>query len=184
MLPLVPNVRELGAQYSVRLGGVDRVAGYDARIVDILPRDPYRYGYRLWLQQGNQLLLRSAIVDEARRPLEQFMFVALDIGEKPSETDLSPAGNVGSAASPVDEMPITTKPFWNVADAPAGFSSGSHAKAARQRVRVRSIWSTPTASPAFRYTWNRKRSPRRSWPNRLSCTAWSASIRWTPAAST
>jgi len=121
LLPLVPNVRELGAQYSVSLAGVDRVAGYDARIVDILPRDPYRYGYRLWLQQGNQLLLRSAIMDESRRPLEQFMFVTLDIGEKPRETDLSPAGNIGSAASPVDEVPITTKPFWNVAEAPAGF---------------------------------------------------------------
>ncbi|HEV7490629.1 MAG TPA: MucB/RseB C-terminal domain-containing protein [Rhodanobacteraceae bacterium] len=121
LLPLVPNIRELGAQYSVNLAGVDRVAGYDARIVDIVPRDPYRYGYRLWVQQGNQLLLRSAVVDGARRPLAQFMFVALDIGAKPSETDLTPTGNVGSAASPMDETTITTKPFWNVADAPAGF---------------------------------------------------------------
>ncbi len=121
LLPLVPNVRELSAQYSLRLGGVDRVAGYDARIVDILPRDPYRYGYRLWLQQGDQLLLRSAIVDAARRPLEQFMFVALDIGEKPRETDLSPGGNISSAASPADEVAMTTRPYWNVADAPAGF---------------------------------------------------------------
>jgi len=121
LLPLVPNVRELGAQYSVSLAGVDRVAGYDARIVDVVPRDPYRYGYRLWLQQGNQLPLRSAIVDEARRPLEQFMFVALEIGEKPSETDLAATGNLASAASPVDEVPVTTKPFWNITDAPAGF---------------------------------------------------------------
>ena len=121
LLPLVPNIRELGAQYSVKLAGVDRVAGYDARIVDIVPRDPYRYGYRLWLQQENQLLLRSAVLDGARRPLEQFMFVALDVGAKPSETDLTPAGNITDAASPMDEMPITTKPFWNVADAPAGF---------------------------------------------------------------
>ena len=121
LLPLVPNVRALGAQYSVRLAGEDRVAGYDARIVDILPRDPYRYGYRLWLQHGNQLLLRSVVLDETRRPIEQFMFVALDVGVKPRETDLVPAGNVGNAASPVDEVPITTKSFWNVANAPAGF---------------------------------------------------------------
>jgi sigma-E factor negative regulatory protein RseB len=121
LLPLVPNVRTLGEQYSVTVSGSDRVAGYDARIVEISPRDPYRYGYRLWLQDGNALLLRSAVLDAARRPLEQFMFVALDVGAKPSETDLSPAGNVGNAASPADEVAITAKPLWSVAGAPAGF---------------------------------------------------------------
>ncbi len=121
LLPLVPNVGALGAQYSVTAAGADRVAGYEARIVDISPRDPYRYGYRLWLQQGNQLLLRSAVLDAARRPLEQFMFVSLDIGARPSETDLLPTGNVGNAASPSDEVAIPAKPLWTVAAAPAGF---------------------------------------------------------------
>jgi sigma-E factor negative regulatory protein RseB len=121
LLPLVPNVRELGAQYSVTIAGDDRVAGYDARIVDISPRDPYRYGYRLWLQQGSQLLLRSAVFDAARRPLEQFMFVALDVGAKPSETDLLPTGSIGGALAPADETAVAAKPFWNVVDAPAGF---------------------------------------------------------------
>ena len=121
LLPLVPNVRELGEQYSVSAVGSDRVAGYAARVVELAPRDPYRYGYRLWLAEGNQLLLRSAVLDAARRPLEQFMFVALDIGSKPSETELAPAGDIGSAAAPVDEVATTTKPLWRIAEAPAGF---------------------------------------------------------------
>jgi sigma-E factor negative regulatory protein RseB len=121
LLPLVPDVRKLGAQYSVAMGGVERVAGYEARIVDISPRDPYRYGYRLWLQQDNQLLLRSAIVDAARRPIEQFMFVALDIGAKPSETDLLPMENIAGAALPTDEVQVTTDLLWTVTAAPAGF---------------------------------------------------------------
>jgi sigma-E factor negative regulatory protein RseB len=121
LLPLVPNVRELGAQYGVTIVGEDRVAGYDARIVDIAPRDPYRYGYRLWLQKDNQLLLRSAVYDAARRPLEQLMFVALDVGTRPNETDLSPSNNVAGAVSPDDEIPITSKPAWIIASPPAGF---------------------------------------------------------------
>jgi len=120
LLPLVPDVRKLGPQYSVATAGIDRVAGYDARIVDISPRDPYRYGYRLWLQKDNQLLLRSAVVDAARRPLEQFMFVALDIGAKPSETDLLPTQNIDGAASPTEEVQVNTTLLWTVA-APAGF---------------------------------------------------------------
>lgn len=120
LLPLTPNVRELGPEYSVALAGVDRVAGYEASVVDIVPRDPYRYGYRLWLQRDNQLLLRSAVLDAARRPLEQFMFVALDVGAKPNETDLLPAETVAGAVSPSDDVQVNAKPIWLV-EAPAGF---------------------------------------------------------------
>ncbi len=121
LLPLVPNVRELGDEYALTTAGEDRVAGYDARIVDISPRDPYRYGYRLWLQKDNQLLLRSAVVDAARRPLEQFMFVALDVGTRPSETDLVPSGATAGAAAPADEMPLATRSAWDIANLPPGF---------------------------------------------------------------
>ncbi len=121
LLPLVPNVGELGAEYAVALAGEDRVAGYEARIVEISPRDPYRYGYRLWLQKDNQLLLRSAVFDAARRPLEQFMFVALDVGARPSETDLVPSGDVAEAVAPGDEVPLASRPLWNIANVPPGF---------------------------------------------------------------
>jgi len=121
LLPLVPNVRGLSAQYSVTAGGEDRVAGYVVRVVDIAPRDQYRYGYRLWLQRDTQLPLRSAILDAAQRPLEQFMFVALDVGAKPSETDLLPGESLDSAASPTAGERINAKPRWTVPQAPAGF---------------------------------------------------------------
>ena len=121
LLPLMPNVRELGEQYSIGAAGADRVAGYDARVIELAPRDPYRYGYRLWLERNSQLLLRSAVLDAARRPLEQFMFVALDIGSKPTETELSATGDLGSASAPSGEVAVTAKPLWRIADAPAGF---------------------------------------------------------------
>jgi sigma-E factor negative regulatory protein RseB len=122
LLPLVPDLDNLGAQYGVTLGGADRVAGYDARIVDIVPRDPFRYGYRLWLQRDNQLVLRSAVLDVARHPIAEFMFVALDIGAKPSETDLAPAVDVGGAVAAGDtESPAGTTPHWLVSSAPPGF---------------------------------------------------------------
>jgi sigma-E factor negative regulatory protein RseB len=121
LLPLVPNVKDLGEEYAVETAGEDRVAGYDARIVEISPRDPYRYGYRLWLSKDNQLLLRSVVVDAAKRPLEQFMFVSLDVGTRPSETDLAPSGDTAGAAAPADEMPLATRPAWNIANMPPGF---------------------------------------------------------------
>jgi sigma-E factor negative regulatory protein RseB len=120
LLPLSPNVRELGAEYAVAVAGTDRVAGYDASIVDIVPRDPYRYGYRLWLSRDNALLLRSAVVDAKRRPLAEFMFVALDVGTKPSEADLAPAEAIVNAVTAGAGNEAAAKPAWRV-EAPAGF---------------------------------------------------------------
>jgi sigma-E factor negative regulatory protein RseB len=121
LLPLVPNVREIGEQYDVTDVGVDRVAGYDARVVDISPRDGFRYGYRLWLQEDGDMLLRSAVLDAAHHPLEQFMFVALEVGARPDAADLMPAGEVRGAATPPSEVPVETRPLWRVVQAPAGF---------------------------------------------------------------
>lgn len=121
LLPLVPNAGSLGAQYRATAGGEDRIAGFSARIVDIVPRDPYRYGYRLWLERDSQLLLRSAVMDASRRPLEQFMFVALDVGAKPRETDLLPSETAQEALQPADEVDVGAQSRWRVKNLPAGF---------------------------------------------------------------
>lgn len=122
LLPLVPDAynRGFGTQYSLGLAGEDRVAGYRARIVEIRPRDAYRYGYRLWLEEDSNLPLRSAVVDPAQRVLEQFVFVTLDIHVKPKAGDLASAASAGAASAP-DEVPLNSVPRWRVADPPPGF---------------------------------------------------------------
>ena len=122
LLPLIPDTRGAGfaGLYSLSIGGTDRVAGYAAQIVDIVARDAYRYGYRLWLDANSRLPLRSAIVDGARHPLEQFMFVTLDIGAKPRQSDLAP-GDVATSAAAPPEAPLGGPTQWRVADLPPGF---------------------------------------------------------------
>ncbi|MFC4821516.1 MucB/RseB C-terminal domain-containing protein [Dokdonella ginsengisoli] len=123
LLPLVPDTGGSGFSklYAVQFAGEERVAGYRARVVDILPRDGYRYGYRLWLEADSSLPLRSAVIDSSRRMLEQFMFVSLDINAKPKSSDLAPSANVGVGSAP-DEVPLSAPPRWRVADAPPGFA--------------------------------------------------------------
>ncbi len=122
LLPLTPDTRGafFSKYYALNVAGQDRIAGYGARVVTISPRDAYRYGYRLWLDENTNLPLRSELVDGARRPLEQFMFVALDIGAKPKESDLQSSVDSGISAPP-EELPLTTPPRWRVADLPPGF---------------------------------------------------------------
>lgn len=122
LLPLIPDTRGRKFQrfYAVGLGGEDRVAGYGARVVDIAPRDGYRYGYRLWLEQDSKLPLRSALVDAAGREVEQFMFVALDIHAPLKAGEFSLAGSPGAGAAS-DEVPLGAPPRWQVSDLPPGF---------------------------------------------------------------
>lgn len=122
LLPLTPDVSALASSafYAASLAGTDRVAGYRARIVEISARDGYRYGYRLWLDEDSHLLLRSALLDSARRTLDQFMFVALDVGAKPKESDLQASSNTGISA-PAEEAVLPGSPQWRVTDPPPGF---------------------------------------------------------------
>ncbi len=122
LLPLVPDVSgaSFAKLYSVETALEDRVAGYRTRMVKIVPRDAYRYGYHLWLEDATKLPLRSVVVDAAQHDLEQFMFVALDIGAKPKDSDLVPSGSTDGMTAPAETV-LVGAPQWRVADAPAGF---------------------------------------------------------------
>ncbi len=52
----------------------DRVAGRYTRVIDIKPLDDYRYGYRFWVDEQTDLLLRSVMSDERGNVVEQVLF--------------------------------------------------------------------------------------------------------------
>lgn len=127
--------RELGGlenQYSFTLEGKDRVAGVEARVVTIKPRDSFRYGYRLWLDQRNGMLLRSALLDDKGYPIEQLMFTDLQIKPHVDETSFklpaSPATTESPSSPPssiANLTPLTGTPIeqsaWSVTRLPEGF---------------------------------------------------------------
>jgi sigma-E factor negative regulatory protein RseB len=85
------NLDRLPASYDLRMEGPDRVAGRDARVIAIVPRDGYRYGHRLWLDETTHLLLKSSLLDEQGQVVEQVMFTSLDLPEKIPDSALLPA---------------------------------------------------------------------------------------------
>lgn len=68
----------VGAWYQPELLGEDRVAGYPAVVIALEPRDDHRFGYRLWMEKGTGLLLKSH-VREQQEVLERFQFTMLEI---------------------------------------------------------------------------------------------------------
>lgn len=55
--------------------------GRKALSFEIRPRDRYRYGYRLWMDEASGMLLKAQLIDIYRNVAEQLMFVSIDLPE-------------------------------------------------------------------------------------------------------
>ena len=60
--------------YSARLVGADRVAGVDADVLLLEPRDRMRFGYRVWSERESGLVVKLQTLDTDGRVLEQAAF--------------------------------------------------------------------------------------------------------------
>jgi sigma-E factor negative regulatory protein RseB len=69
--------------YEVHPQGAQRVAGHEANLLVVKPRDNLRYGYRLWADQASGLLLRADVIGEHNEVLESSAFSDVVIGVKP-----------------------------------------------------------------------------------------------------
>jgi sigma-E factor negative regulatory protein RseB len=77
--------------YDLGLHEGERVAGRGTRRVTVMPRDGYRYGYRLWVDVDSGFLLKSELVDGSGHALEQIVYTSLTLPEKIPDHDLRPA---------------------------------------------------------------------------------------------
>ncbi len=55
--------------------------GRDALSFEIRPRDKFRYGYRLWMDESTGMLLKAQLIDIYRNVAEQLMFVSIRLPE-------------------------------------------------------------------------------------------------------
>lgn len=65
--------------YGVRPVGAERVAGFDAWVVDFLPKDALRYGYRIWSEKATGLVVKLQTRDASAQVLEQVAFTELQL---------------------------------------------------------------------------------------------------------
>lgn len=117
---------ELEKNYRFQLQGEDRVAGLSCQVVEVKPRDNFRYGRRLCVHADSHLLLRSELTDGRNRVIEQVMFTSVEFPSSISEHDLSPdfsAGNYSWQRQP-DEQPVSggqSDSQWQIRQVPDGF---------------------------------------------------------------
>ncbi len=81
----------IGEWYDVRIEGAERIAGREAEVLSVEPRDRWRHGYRLWADRDTFLLLRSDTLGRHGEVLETSAFSDVAIGVRPQpETVVQP----------------------------------------------------------------------------------------------
>ena len=94
----VREFERLSTSYVVEKFGQGRVAGRPAIRIAVKPKDQHRYGYRLWLDRENALLLRSELIDANGTKLEIFQFSRIVFGNQVDDGALS--------ASPISQSKV------------------------------------------------------------------------------
>lgn len=73
------DVKRLSKFYDFAISGKDRVADHSSIIISIKPKDKFRYGMKVWVDEKNGLMLQSVLFDEQGMTKEQIMFTNLTL---------------------------------------------------------------------------------------------------------
>lgn len=126
--------------YAIRKGMLSRMAGFEAQLIQLDPKDEYRYGRQFWAENVSGLLLKASLLGDKGEAKESFAFSELKIG------------------GPIDREALkghikTNSPDWRI-----------HDIRARETSIEESPWIFRTALPGFRLVSGMKRQSRGDGP--------------------
>ncbi|WP_395348479.1 MucB/RseB C-terminal domain-containing protein [Variovorax sp. UC122_21] len=177
-LDLFPNLPDkqdssIGEFYDVRSIGKDRVAGFDADVVQLTPHDGLRFGYRIWSERRTGLVVKLQTLDDQSRVVEQSAFseLQLDVPVKAQALAQMMANTAGYRIEKLElERTSAQDEGWTLSAPVAGFkprsffrrpAAGGDKNAAMQDRTVQWIFSDGLASVSlFIERYDAKRAPR------------------------
>lgn len=122
---LLPEDRcAFAEQYRFSVADGERVAGRKAVLIDVAPRDMYRFGYIMALDQETGLLLKTQTISHGHKVLETMQFAHLtytDAVPAPGEVDV-----IHEAQHPLSENHSTRSTVarpWAIGWLPRGFAA-------------------------------------------------------------
>jgi sigma-E factor negative regulatory protein RseB len=127
LLAALPSYSEaLEEHYSIeKIGKVAKTGGRKTQMIVVQPRDQYRYGYRLWLDQETAMPLKSQLSDRNGRVIEQILFAELNLRDRIPIAELQPSVSAeGFRWLRQDPQPVrmaNNAIGWSVIRLPAGF---------------------------------------------------------------
>ena len=128
------QVSELRKYYSMQIRGQDRIANRLTKRVLLVPKDAFRYGHEMWIDEETGLLLRSDLLETDAGIIDSYMFVDITLDAEISDSDLQPSlsstnANFAWGFSLPDDSPMTADELrWAVKSVPDGFKKVKHVR--------------------------------------------------------
>jgi sigma-E factor negative regulatory protein RseB len=133
--PLLGNLPRFDATtaefYDVRDVERRRLMGRAVRVVAVDPKDEYRYGYRLWIDEKTAMPLKTELCDGQGKVIEQIVFASLSLPDSIPDSAFQPQ--------------VATEGFRWLRQEPKQAAGAAAADAA-------SSWSALRLPPGFRMT--------------------------------
>jgi sigma-E factor negative regulatory protein RseB len=92
LLGALPSMADGGDSqvYEIRGGERERLLNRTTRVVALHPRDEYRYGYRLWIDEQTSMPLKTQLCDSSGKVIEQILFSSIDLPERIPDSMFKP----------------------------------------------------------------------------------------------
>ena len=126
LLAAVPAYNEeLEAHYTIERGPFTKALGRRTQVINVTPRDQFRYGYRLWLDDETAMPLKSQLCDRNGKVIEQILFAELNFRDRIPAESLKPSISgegfrwIRQDAQP--QLAASQVRGWGVIRLPAGF---------------------------------------------------------------
>jgi sigma-E factor negative regulatory protein RseB len=97
------------------------------RVITVAPKDEFRYGYRLWIDETTAMPLKTQLCDGRGKVIEQIVFASLTLATRIPDSafkpDVSTEGFqwLRNESPPAKESPENASLVWNALKLPPGF---------------------------------------------------------------
>ena len=113
--------------YDIQEVAKTRLNRRDTRVITVSPKDEFRYGYRLWIDETTAMPLKTQLCDGHGRVIEQIVFASLTLASRIPDSafkpDVSTEGFqwLRNDSPPAKESPENASLVWNAHTLPPGF---------------------------------------------------------------
>jgi sigma-E factor negative regulatory protein RseB len=118
---------ETANSYDISEVARTRLNRRDTRVILVAPKDEYRYGYRLWIDESTAMPLKTQLCDARGHVIEQTVFASLTLSSHIPDSAFKPDVSTSGFQwlrneSPVPKEPVASASLvWNALKLPPGF---------------------------------------------------------------
>ena len=113
--------------YDIKEVGRMRFNRHNTRLITVMPRDQYRYGYRLWIDDSTAMPLKTQLCDARGDVIEQIVFANLKIRSHIADSAFRPGVSTAgfrwlrNGSASLKPTVAGEGTVWNVSRLPPGF---------------------------------------------------------------